>query len=112
LSADHPAIATTLVGLGGLLLQAGRPAEAEPLLVEARSILSRTTGGSWEVAANADGTLGACHLAAGRLAEAEPLLLSSRRAFLAHRGADHPDVRTAEERLRRLAELRAPARRR
>jgi hypothetical protein len=66
LPADDPWLADALVGLGHLLTQARRAAEAEPLLIEGSAILERRFGAQDWRAVEGREELAACRAAAKR----------------------------------------------
>ncbi|HEV7667452.1 MAG TPA: serine/threonine-protein kinase [Thermoanaerobaculia bacterium] len=99
----HPRIARSAIGLGDVLLRRGRADQAEPLLVEGLRILRRVRPVGDERIASAEGLLGDCYFRLGRAPAARPLLAASYRVLRALHGPDHPAVREAEARLRRLA---------
>jgi serine/threonine protein kinase len=73
---DHPERATALIQLGKVLLQIGRPAEAEPILRECLAIRTRQQPEDWP-AFNARALLGEALLGQQKYAEAEPLLVQA-----------------------------------
>jgi serine/threonine protein kinase len=73
LPADHPATAGTLVRLGLCLLNAGKPAEAEPVLRNGLAIRQKKQPDHWTTF-NAQSLLGASLLGQHHYADAEPLL--------------------------------------
>jgi Tfp pilus assembly protein PilF len=76
LDRGHPRRAELLESLGGLLLEQGKPSEAEPLLREALAIRQSKTPEHWATPATAS-LLGACLMAQQRYLEAGPLLATS-----------------------------------
>ncbi len=100
---DHPQVGTGLVVLGALLVETGKPAEAEPLLRESLEIL----GGHRERGPDAAWSrheLGRALAAAGRTAEAEEQLaeaLAIRQELLS---PDHPDLQATAGELAALYE--------
>ena len=100
--ADHPDIATRLAALGSLLSDAGRPAEAEPLLRECVTIREKKLpAGHWQ-AANARSVLGGCLVRQKKFADAEPHLLAGYEGLT--KAKDAPAKRDAEA-LDRVIEL-------
>jgi tetratricopeptide (TPR) repeat protein/outer membrane protein assembly factor BamB len=101
LGADDDARAGTSSLLGLVLVQLGRPAEAEPYLRAAHAARSTRLAGHW-LAANTASVYGACLLALGRTEEAEPLVLGAVPVMQAALGPADFRVREAEERVREL----------
>jgi uncharacterized protein HemY len=75
LDRDHPRRAELLDALGALLVEQGRPSEAEPLLREALAIRQSKTPAHWATFATGS-LLGSCLTAQQRYEEAGPLLLT------------------------------------
>jgi tRNA A-37 threonylcarbamoyl transferase component Bud32 len=73
-AADDPERASTLASLGKALLQAGRPAEAEPILRESLAIREKKLPDAW-LTFNARSLLGEALARQQKYAEAEPLLV-------------------------------------
>ncbi len=98
----HPERAIYLRNYAALLLETGRPVDAEPLVREALSIF-REAASSVRIA-DAESVLGGCLAAQGRMAEAEPLLRGSWEAL---KEAGGENARFREQARQRLAVLTA-----
>ena len=100
-------LAETLVGLGSLLCDQGRAAEALPLLEEALEIRERVQPeGNWQIA-EARLELGAALMAEGRTAEAEELLRSGYHGLSASLPANSRRLQRGERFLSELDAARA-----
>ncbi|MBP7777104.1 MAG: protein kinase [Acidobacteria bacterium] len=102
-SAEHPDIATPLIGLGVAYRELGDLAASERVLREARVLLRAPTAGR-DRAADAAGELGMTLRATGRLGDASPLLQESLELYQAQYGQAHPLTQLALARLRGTAD--------
>jgi serine/threonine protein kinase/Tfp pilus assembly protein PilF len=102
LAADHANVATALTGLGWVLLDEGRAAEAEALLREAMEIRKKTLPGGHPETAGTESVLGQSLGAQGRYAEAEPLLLGSYARIVAARTDRSREAHEARARIASL----------
>jgi eukaryotic-like serine/threonine-protein kinase len=105
LPADHPTRAGYLAQIGALLFQAGRPAEAEPVLRDCLDLREKNRPDDWSTFYTRS-LLGGTLLAQQKATEAEPLLLQGYEG-LEQRAAKIPAVyqpRLAEA-LERLVQL-------
>jgi len=95
----HPSMAAGLTGLGAVLTQTDRAAEALPLLREAFDIRrSRLVPGHWLTAVTAS-ALGACLTALGQFDEGEQLLLDAYGNLQVERGQQDERTLAALDRL-------------
>jgi len=92
LGPEHPAVATGLNNLAGVLYKQGMYAEAEPLQRRALAIREKSYGPAHPDVAECLNNLAAAVYAEGRYAEAEPLYRRSLSIVSAIRGPDHPDT--------------------
>src|SRR5262249_54146769 len=109
LPAGHINTAAALSGLGALLTDAGRPAEAEPLLREALVIQINKHGATDQRAAETQRVLGTCLAALGHYDEAEQLLLTSERSLHDANPASFRYVATLRSLVRFYTARRRPA---
>ncbi|MCH9650232.1 MAG: serine/threonine-protein kinase [Deltaproteobacteria bacterium] len=91
----HPALVTSLNGLGWTLMVAGRSAEALELLREAVSIAEESLPRGHWLGSEARAALGAALVEAGRKEEGRPLLRDGYSQLRSSRGSDHPATRRA-----------------
>jgi len=97
LTPNHPALAASLLSLGGFLTDIGRPREAEPVLREAVGIHQAIyQPAPWRIAA-AKAELGACLLALGQAAEARPLLDEGVRTLMEQRGSSAAETKRVQQ---------------
>jgi hypothetical protein len=90
--AGHPYIAYSLVGLGRVLGDREKSAEAEPLLREALGIRQRVLPPAHWAVGQAQTALGESLMRLGRFAEAESLLVSGSGIIRSARGEADPDL--------------------
>ena len=96
---DSPLTAYPLLGLGKVLVDRDKPADAEPLLREALAISTSTRPkGHWRIALGPS-VLGECLTALGMFEEAEDLLLRSHDELVGSRGKDNLQTIAARERI-------------
>jgi serine/threonine-protein kinase len=95
--AQPPQLAAALLGLGGLLVDTGRPAEAEPLLREALRLAIAEGGrpGAAALRGEAQALLGAALVALGRADEGGRLLREGHRGLAEEHGERHRKTRRA-----------------
>jgi hypothetical protein len=105
LPADHPTRVNVLARLGAVLLQAGRPAEAEPVLRDCLALREKKQPDDWSTF-HTRSLLGGALLAQQKPTEAEPLLLQGYEG-LKQRAAKIPAANQARvtEALERLLQL-------
>ncbi len=96
-------LSDTLLLLGQVLTENGKPAEAEPLLCEALEICHTNTAPALRLG-DAMSALGACFTAQGRYAEAEPLLLDGFSRVAGAQGVSSNNLRIARTRIATLYE--------
>jgi CHAT domain-containing protein/tetratricopeptide (TPR) repeat protein len=90
--ADHPSTAYSLLSLARVLREAGRLAEAEPLIVRAAAAYERAHGPEHPMVATALNNLAFLYEKQGRYAEAEPAYRRSLAIREAAEGPEHPAV--------------------
>lgn len=101
LAKDHRSRAIYLRNLASALVALEKPAEGEPLALEALRIFRADNPNSWRVP-DADSVLGSCLAAQGRFEEAEPLLTGS---YLALSKEEGDGAQKVPEALQRLIDL-------
>jgi tetratricopeptide (TPR) repeat protein len=97
-------LGAALFARGNCLLAIGKPADAVPLVREARTIREKVTPPGDVKRAVTDNLLGACLTEVGEVDEAEPLLVNSQKALADHPGARPRQLADAVGRLARLYE--------
>jgi hypothetical protein len=102
LEPSHPELIGPLRALGTALLNAGRPAEAEPYLRESLDILRKTRAPGYFQTARVEVLLGSCLTrlgGLGRADEARRLIAHGLATLEAQFPPDHPWVLDAREKL-------------
>ena len=107
---DHIYISGSLLALGAIRIDQGRPAEAEPLLRQALARRVEKLGLADRRTARAQRALGLCLAALGHRVEAEGLLLESYRTLSTAKNCYHRTPREHTLQTRRLSKARSSSR--
>jgi tetratricopeptide (TPR) repeat protein len=101
---DHPRSLTAMGLLSKVLICAGQPNRAAPILRDAMEKLEKVRNKNEYTSLEAVGMLGECMTLLKRYEEAEQLLTESLQGFQAIRGEKSPDMVEARQRLVKLYE--------
>ena len=92
---DHPDAAVSLNNLASLYQAEGKDADAEPLYLQALTLLQKSLGPESPQIATSVNNLASLYKAEAKYDEAEPLYLRSLRIMERSKGPDHPDTATS-----------------